>query len=215
MNYSKLSTLAIAILFVTAACTKQKPAETTETEVETTETVAAVEETPVASTIETITWTGTKVVGESHVGTISVKENNLTFEEGKLTGGSIVVDMTSINDTDLEGEWKTKLEGHLKSDDFFSTETYPTSTLAIKSVEADTTGGYTVVADLTIKATTLEETFAVSSEAKEGTTAYTAALEIDRTKYDVKYNSTNFFKDLGDKAINDIIKLDVAIEVAN
>ncbi|WP_109831339.1 YceI family protein [Reichenbachiella versicolor] len=212
MNSSKILSLVASVLFITTACTKQKKAESETTEVETTETEAVIEETKESTeSLGTITWTGTKITGDSHTGTIDIKENNLTFEEGQLTGGSIIVDMTTITDTDLEGEWKQKLEGHLNSDDFFGTATFPTSTLAIKSIEAGEGDVIKVTADLTIKETTLEEAFEVTKTEQDGKVSYTAVVEIDRTKYNVKYGSSNFFEDLGDKAINDIFKLEVTL----
>jgi polyisoprenoid-binding protein YceI len=74
----------------------------------------------------TITWIGKKVTGQ-HSGTINLKEGSLTFKGKKLTGGSFVVNMTSLNTTDLSGEYQEKLNSHLKDDDFFGTEKYPTS----------------------------------------------------------------------------------------
>jgi len=213
MNYSKLSTLFIAVLFVTASCTKQKSTETTEAEVEAPETTAVADDAPESTTsLGTIAWTGSKITGDSHTGTIEIKENNLTFEAGVLTGGSIVADMTTIIDTDLEGEWKQKLEGHLNSDDFFSTANFPTSTLAIKSIAAGADDNtMTVTADLTIKGTTIEESFEIIKSEADGKVMYSASIEIDRTKYDVKYGSSNFFENLGDKAINDMFKLEVSL----
>ena len=57
-----------------------------------------------------ITWVGYKVTGE-HAGEISLNSGVLTFEDQQLTGGNFEMDMTSINVTDLEGEYKGKLEG--------------------------------------------------------------------------------------------------------
>ena len=68
----------------------------------------------------TVTWKAYKVTG-SHTGTIDLKSGALEFDGDKLTGGEFVVDMTTINTTDLEGDYKQKLDGHLHSDDFFST----------------------------------------------------------------------------------------------
>ena len=65
-----------------------------------------------------IEWTGKKVTGQ-HNGTINLKEGALVFKGKDLVGGNFTVDMTSINTTDLEGGAKGKLDGHLKSDDFF------------------------------------------------------------------------------------------------
>ena len=65
-----------------------------------------------------INWTGKKVVG-SHEGTIKLSGGELTFAAGKLTGGSFSIDMTSMENTDMQGGGAEKLMGHLKSDDFF------------------------------------------------------------------------------------------------
>ena len=84
----------------------------------------------VDSSKSTVKWTGKKVAGE-HTGTIAVKEGNLNVEKGKITGGKIVIDMQSITNTDLtDAGWNAKLIGHLKSDDFFSVATFPTSGLS-------------------------------------------------------------------------------------
>ena len=41
-----------------------------------------------------------------------------------------------------------------------------------------------------------------------------AKIVVDRTKYDIKFRSTNFFENLGDKAIHNDFTLDVSL-VAN
>ena len=75
-------------------------------------------------------WKGYKVTG-SHVGIITIKSGHLNFDKDILTGGSFEIDMSTITVTDLEGEYKGKLEGHLKSDDFFGVEKFPTATLQL------------------------------------------------------------------------------------
>ena len=98
----------------------------------------------------TINWVGKKVTG-AHEGTITLKEGTLIFKGKKLVGGNFTVDMTTINTTDLEGKGKANLDGHLKSDDFFGVEKFPTATLVIKSLGEKGNGVYAVTADLTIK----------------------------------------------------------------
>lgn len=44
--------------------------------------------------------------------------------------------MTSLESTDLSGNMKGKLDGHLKSDDFFGVENHPEATLMLTSVKA-------------------------------------------------------------------------------
>lgn len=145
-----------------------------------------------------VVWKGYKVTG-SHEGTINLQSGFLTFNEDKLTGGEIVIDMTTLISTDLEGEYKGKLEGHLKSDDFFGVETYPTATLVFKNVEVSGKNSYTVIGDLTLKGKTNSITFNISIYGSKAS----VFLKIDRSKYDVKYGSASFFDGLKDKVIYD------------
>lgn len=153
-----------------------------------------------------INWTGYKVTGQ-HEGTITLLEGILEFNEDQLTGGSFVMDMTSINTTDLEGDYKNKLDGHLKADDFFGVKNHPKATLVFKSVTKNKTN-YAVVGDLTIKGITNKINFDL---AVSGNTA-TTSLKVDRTKYGIKYGSASFFDDLKDKAIYDDFDLKVSLK---
>ncbi|GAQ49186.1 hypothetical protein FPK15_contig00030-0003 [Flavobacterium psychrophilum] len=115
--------------------------------------------------------------------------------------------MKTINSTDLEGEWKNKLDVHLKNEDFFNVETNPTATLVFKSIGAKSKNTYTVVGDLTIKGKTAPVTFDLVSN--KGVAK--AKLIIDRTIYDIKYGSKNFGA-LADKAIDDLFELNVNLK---
>jgi len=154
-----------------------------------------------------VVWKGYKVTG-SHTGTIALESGSLLFSEEKLVGGSFSIDMTTINSTDLEGEYKGKLEGHLKSDDFFGVEKNPTATLVFKKVKATGKNSYNVTGDLTIKGITKQVTFNFSVYGSKAI----ATLKVDRTKYGVKYGSTSFFDGLKDKAIYDEFDLVVDLE---
>ncbi len=153
-----------------------------------------------------IVWTGKKVLG-SHTGTIKLKDGFLEMDGNALTGGEFVVDMTTITDTDLSGESKGKLEGHLKSDDFFGVEKHPTAKLVIKSATKNA-DGYLVTGDLTIKGITNPIKFDMDM----GKDFASTTLKVDRTKYDVRYGSGSFFDGLGDKAINDDFELQVTLK---
>ncbi|WP_038531702.1 YceI family protein [Formosa agariphila] len=153
-----------------------------------------------------ITWTGHKVTGQ-HDGTLTLKDGALEFNNKQLIGGEFTMDMTSINTTDLEGKSKAKLDGHLKSDDFFGTEKYPTATLKFTEVKGQGTD-YTVTGDLTVKGITKPITFNMT--VAEGSAK--AAFKIDRTKYGIKYGSASFFDDLQDKAIYNEFDLNVALK---
>ena len=154
-----------------------------------------------------VSWKAYKVTG-SHEGVITLKSGFLTFNEETLTGGEFVIDMTTITCTDMEGEYKGKLEGHLKSDDFFGVEKHTTSTLVIKKVKSSGKNSYKVTGDLTIKGKTNPITFDFSVYGKKAS----ASLKIDRAQYDIKYGSTSFFDDLKDKAIYDEFDLNVELD---
>lgn len=155
----------------------------------------------------TINWVGKKVTGE-HSGTVAIKSGALVFKKDVLKGGNFTVDMTSLNATDLSGEYQGKLNGHLKADDFFGTDKFPTSTLVFKTIAAKGNGVYTVTADLTIKAKTNPVTFDITVKGDTATTAF----KVDRTKYDIKYGSKSFFEGLGDKTIYDDFDLAVNLK---
>ncbi len=155
----------------------------------------------------TVTWKAYKVTG-SHTGTISLKAGMLEFNGDKLAGGEFTVDMTTINTTDLTGDYKAKLDGHLHSDDFFSTKSNPTSTLVFTNVKSSGKNSYEVTGDLTIKGITKPVTFDVSIYGSKAT----ATLKVDRAAYNVQYGSGSFFDNLGDKTIYDEFDLVVDLE---
>lgn len=153
-----------------------------------------------------ITWIGKKVTGQ-HEGTIKLQNGVLIFSKNTLRGGNFTMDMNSISATDLQGEWKVKLDGHLKDNDFFGTKNHPTSKLKFKTITDKGNGVYGIVADLTIK----NITNPISFDLTVGQNSANTTLKIDRTKYDIKYNSGKFFDSLGDKTISDEFELNVSL----
>lgn len=161
----------------------------------------------------TFKWTGKKVTG-SHWGYVKFSDGILTVDKNQVKGGSFNVDMTSIDVQDLKGEYAGKLLGHLKSDDFFSVDKSPKSTLVLKTVMPKGGNNFDVKADLTIKGVTSEVNFpATIAVGVTGVTA-TASFKIDRTKYGLKYGSGSFFDNLGDKAIDNDFIVEVNIVAA-
>ncbi|WP_426670462.1 YceI family protein [Mucilaginibacter sp. McL0603] len=160
----------------------------------------------IVSTQSNIDWVGTKVTG-SHNGTIAVKEGELILNDGKLTGGKFIIDTTSIKILDItDPATNAQFAGHLASDDFFSIEKHPEASLVITSVS-----GNHVEGNLTIKGITHPVGFyAVINVYGDNLTA-TGKLVIDRTKYEMKFRSGNFFKDLGDTLIYNDFELNVNV----
>lgn len=166
----------------------------------------------VNTTESTINWTGTKIVGGGHNGTIAIKEGSLDIDKkGVLKGGSFVIDMNSMACTDLTGEYKGKLEGHLKSDDFFSVATFPEASFKSTNIVSNGNGKFTVTGDITIKGKTETISFDATLSEEGKNYVATAMITIDRSKFDVRYGSGSFFDNLGDKAISDDFTLDVKL----
>lgn len=155
-----------------------------------------------------VKWLGEKVTG-SHEGTISIKEGHLHFDNNTFTGGNIVIDMSTIDCTDLVGEPKSSIEGHLSSDDFFGIKKYPTANLEIVNAEKIkySKNKYKVSAILEIKSIKNN----VELEAVIDNGSAIVDLVIDRTQYNIKYGSGSFFDNLGDKMIYDDFKLSVSL----
>ncbi len=198
----KVSLLFGASALVLASCVgnpEGKKAETTDS----VETVSGTDGTQltVDAAQSTVKWIGRKVSGQ-HNGTVNIKSGTLTVKEGKLTGGQFIIDLTTIHDNDLEGEYKQKLEGHLKSADFFDVENHPEATFEITSVADGTDAGtLTVSGNLTIRGVTKNITFdATASQVSEVSVVADADFNIAREDWGVSYKGQA--DDLISKEIN-------------
>lgn len=158
-----------------------------------------------------IVWKGYKVTGE-HTGNVKLKNGSLQFADGKLSGGSFEVDMNSITCTDMQGEYGDKLIGHLKSEDFFGVDKYPTAKFTItRTIPQDTKGNYKIIGNLKIKESTQEVKFFANVSEQGGMVKATGTLKVDRSEYDIRYGSGSFFDNLGDKTIYDEFDLQVEL----
>lgn len=183
---------SIALVFVIALSTLTITAQTRKVDI----------------TKSTVNWIGKKATGQ-HSGIINIKDGALVFNDKKLIGGTFTVAMNTITVTDLQADnGKEDLEGHLKSEDFFDTSNFSTSSLVFKTITDKKKNVYTVTADLTIKGKTNPITFDIVIKGNTATTN----LKVDRTKYDIKYRSKNFFEGLGNKLIYDDFELNVNLK---
>ncbi|MBP9191939.1 MAG: YceI family protein [Ignavibacteria bacterium] len=151
-------------------------------------------------------WTAKKVTGQ-HNGTVNITSGELMEDGGTLTGGNFTIDFNSIKVLDIEdAESNAKLTGHLKSDDFFSVEKFPTGKFVITSIDplSDGTGNnYKINGDLTIKGITKNISFPAKVNIGDNGITASADFNIDRLLWDIKYRSGKFFPDIGDKMIDD------------
>lgn len=159
----------------------------------------------------TLLWKGFAPT-KSHNGTIKISEGYLALNEGKLSGGNFVIDMNSIVNKDLDSpEWNEKLVNHLNSADFFDVENNPYSVFAITGVD-EKDGKLMVKGNLTVKNIKKNIEFPASLETNgDEVILKSEPFTIDRTEWDVKYNSGKFFENLKDKLIND--EIEFVIEV--
>ena len=154
-------------------------------------------------------WKATKVTG-SHEGPIKIKTASVELEKGLIKKGQFIVDMDTLSSDDMkEGKWRTKLIDHLKSDDFFSVKKFKTAVLNIKGSKALPNGDLKVKGSLIIKGVSKPVEFI----AKKAGPNFKGDLIFDRTHYNIKYGSSSFFKNLGDKVIHDDVKLSFLIKL--
>ena len=162
-----------------------------------------------------IKWIGKEITTKEHFGALKFSKAQLQFNGDVLTGGEFTVDMTTLDVQDLSGGGIQRLEGHLRSDDFFSVNKYQTSYLKINEVlppelsriEADN-NSFEVSGELTIKGITQPIVFTLKPVSDQ---SYVADLTFDRSDYNVRFRSGSFFENLGDKLILDDIKLEVTL----
>ncbi|WP_378177154.1 YceI family protein [Aquimarina sp. SS2-1] len=207
-----------AIIAATASCKGEKKNESEATAAE--EVVEAPAEAityAVDTEASTIEWTGKKPTGE-HTGTISISEGKVKAQEGEIQSGSFVIDMTSINVTDLEGDDKAGLEGHLKGegegkeDHFFNVAKFPTASFEVTGI-SEKDGKSMVEGNLTIKGIKKNISFPASTSVEGDTMTLTSEVfTINRTEWGVNYGSKSVFENLGDKFINDDIELKVSLK---
>ncbi|MFW5820144.1 MAG: YceI family protein [Bacteroidota bacterium] len=169
-----------------------------------------------------IMWRGAKVGGEHH-GIVNAKSGNIMVEDGNLTGGTIVIDLNSIENHDLKGDMNARLVGHLKSEDFFYTEEYPEAVFEIVSVkeytgdatESEIDPTHEITGNLTMRGVTKSITFpAMVSVDGNKVSASTNEFAIDRTLWGVNFKSKSVFAEFKDDYINDMINLKFDVKFA-
>lgn len=148
--------------------------------------------------VSTLTYDVSKIASNHHRGTVAIKSGSLTIEDGTVTDGDYVIDMTKMTES-ANNERYLK---HIASADFFDVAKFPTSKFVISDVTPGT-GGYAVSGDLTIRDITKEITFPADVEAADDALHITAKFTINRLDWNLTYASGTLFQQLGDKAIKD------------
>ncbi|MBX2913979.1 MAG: YceI family protein [Cyclobacteriaceae bacterium] len=163
-------------------------------------------------------WMGKPIVGSGHEGTIQfISGSIVTSSSGQITKGELVVDMNTIKNTDMKPDDGGKdLEEHLKNDDFFSVAKFPRANFSILKVVPNatnkTTGQIKITGLLTIKGITNQVEFTATTVNGKENISVKGDLVIDRTKWDINYQSKSIFKSLKDGIISDEIKISVDLK---
>ncbi|MDO4224571.1 MAG: YceI family protein, partial [Bergeyella zoohelcum] len=157
-------------------------------------------------------WWGYKVAktaASSHEGSIKVQSGDIIMKGNNIIGGTFVLDMNSINATDVSGEAQQNLNGHLKNGDFFEVEKYPTAVYKITSIKKSKNKNfnYIVNGNLTVKGKTNAVSFPAKITNNNGVVSIVSdKFSWDRQKFDVTYSST-----MKDVVIKDDIDMTVSV----
>ena len=168
-------------------------------------------------------WRGFKsYVASEHIGTIGVQAGTLAVAGNQLVGGTIIIDMNSISNEDIEDEGKRGyLEGHLKSDAFFFVDSFPTAVFKIVEVREESADAApsVVVGNLTIRGITNSIEFPADVTVEEGIVHFSApTFSIDRTKWNVKYHDSEdatIAETLKEDMIDHSIELTINVSATN
>lgn len=154
-----------------------------------------------------IIWVGRNVIGKSHTGGINVHGGTITIENGHISSGDVLMDMTSIAPITMDDESASKLTDHLKSSDFFDVANFPQASFSIDSVSSIKLTAV-IHGQLTIKGISSNESCqSAFSGSGENDIVFSGGIVFDRTTYDVEYNSRSLFDNLGDNTIEDEIRI--------
>ena len=192
-SLNKIAVLALVGLFLAVSCNKDKPVQSETKEVATADGKAYTVDTQSSS----IEWKGYKVFkseNTSHFGTMNFLNSEVSIKDNKLVAGKFTADVKSLTNVDLKDDKESsdKLNGHLKSPDFFDVEKFPTATFEITKVTDATTGDYNSIIEgnLTIKDITKPTKFNANVSVKDGVvTIATEPTDINREDFGVKFKA--------------------------
>ncbi|MGV6830454.1 MAG: YceI family protein [bacterium] len=146
----------------------------------------------------TLNWQGKAAFNSySPSGSINVKSGKITLEDSLITSLKIIVDMKSLDHENAD------LKKHLRNKDFFEVKKYTEAIFQIDEPVEIKNNQAEVIGKMTIKGITREEKVLLNF--KDQTMNFN--IQLDRTKYNIKFNSPSFFKKLKENAIADEFNL--------
>ena len=164
----------------------------------------------VNTTESVIEWEAKKVTGQ-HNGKVPLSGGQMVIDGKKLVSGNFEANMSALKIVELNGNENPRLDGHLKSDDFFGTDKFPKANFTMTSAKEAGAGKYEITGDMVIKGISKPVSFTAAVAPQGDKILGTTTFMIDRTKYDIKYRSSNWFENLGDKAIYDEFQVTIKL----
>lgn len=167
------------------------------------------------NTTSKVTWLSKKATS-SHDGQIKLSSGQFHVENNVLKGGSFEIDMNTISCDDVtDAKSNEKLLNTLKNESFFNTAKFPKASFVITSAKKTSGSQYLIKGKLTIKGITNDSSFPATVSIADKKLNAVAKIVFDRTKFDIKYSSKNFFENLGDKAIYDNVDITVNLNAVS
>jgi polyisoprenoid-binding protein YceI len=162
-----------------------------------------------------IKWFGSKGIQAlgTHTGSVKVKNGKVNLDDaGNINAAELTMDMKKISNDDLSGEWQEKLLTHLRSADFFDVEKHPVSTFKSSKVEKLSETKYKLIGKMTIKGISKPAVILGEYKKNGAEHLFKGDLVFNRLDYNIRYGSGQFFTNLGDKMIQDQVKLSFEVK---
>jgi polyisoprenoid-binding protein YceI len=155
-------------------------------------------------------------VGKNHPGTFKLSYGKVMATDEKVTAGTFVMDITSL-DLEQEGEmFDKKLRPHLLSGDFFDATNFGTSKFEITKVEPYKPkegekslvdgANFTISGNLQVRNVTKNITFPARVDLDGDRLETKANFDIDRTQWQMNYGND---KTLGDNFISETVNIEL------
>jgi len=165
----------------------------------------------------TFEWIG-RNLNNRHYGRISIQSGEIVIQGGTPSAGKIVLDMNTVSNLDLQDPaWHDMLLHHLKSEDFFAVERFPTATFRLtgwKRGEGGSPEAPNGIAngDLTIRNVTHPVSVpAIVAPQMDGSLKAHAIFDLDRTLWDASYGSSKLYERLGMHLVHDMMSLELFV----
>lgn len=154
-----------------------------------------------------IAWSGS-MPAKTHEGLISPQSYEIAIsDKGEVEKLEVVLDMRSIDVTDLEGKGRAKLTKHLMSEDFFYVERYPTAWFRLERYADGQLHGQIEIRGIRKGIVIPVE---VEGSPEEGF-RLTGRFSFNRQDFEVNYQNSGLFGVAKDKLIRDEVKLDIEL----